>query len=149
MLVVGRHSCGLRQQKLLKLGIDDGFGLGKAGTRLEPSHDVQPFGFVKLLGFQRKKVASWIDFRLHAERDPNVGGNSNGLAVESLGGDSNNVETRIMNSQSTSEHIGIAGEPVLPETVADHGNGICVANLIDFSSKRSAEDRIYTQHRKV
>src|SRR5690349_13614484 len=101
------------------------------------------------LGHLRQKVASWQEFRLQSEGDPNAGRSYDGIAVEPRGGDSNNVETRIMNSQPTSEHIGIAGEAVLPETVTDDRNRICVANLIDFSSKRSAENRIHPQHRKI
>src|SRR6185437_12562598 len=45
--------------------------------------------------------------------------------------------------------IARAREAPLPEFIANHGNGIRVAQLVHFLRERVAENRIHAQHRKI
>src|SRR6266849_6862173 len=86
---------------------------------------------------------------LHHQRGPHIECEARKGAGEFLGSDANDREVMLVQGDRSSENVWISTEAPLPQSIADHNDGMCVWCPILFGKKRAPDQRPYTQYVKV
>src|SRR6185312_5725255 len=108
-----------------------------------------PFDLVKRFDFWRKEIATGKDFRLHAQRHPDIRRHADRLAVKFRRRDADDRVGGLANADLAAKSRSIFSQPVPPEAVADNGDRVRVAHFIDFWAEGSAQNGTHAQHRKI
>src|SRR6185312_7321928 len=138
------NNIGIGASQFFRNLIQIRFSLSVRNARLEAAHCPDVLGRAI-----PQKVVPRLNLRLHAKRNPIVSGDDQFRSRKPRRSDADDCEGKAVDFHSSADDVRIRVKSALPKTMADDQNRMSTGLVIVGRSKKTAEQRLDTEHLEV